>query len=203
VVVLPASAREVAAVVAYAARRGIPVIPFGAGTSLEGQVIPVAGGISLDLTRLDRVVAVRPTDLAATAQAGVTRRRLDAEAREHGLQFPIDPGADATLGGMAATNASGTTTVRYGGIRRHVLALEAVLGDGRVVRTGSRTAKSSAGYDLTALLVGSEGTLAAITELTARLPPRQRGHGSGACGIPRRRESVRRRRRPLSPAECS
>ncbi|HEY1370534.1 MAG TPA: FAD-linked oxidase C-terminal domain-containing protein [Gaiellaceae bacterium] len=171
VVVQPATTREVAAVVGAAARLRIPVVPFGSGTSLEGQVIPVEGGISLDLTRLDRVLAVHAADLSATVQAGVTRRRLDETVREHGLQFPVDPGADATLGGMAATNASGTTTVRYGGMRRHVLALEAVLGDGRVVRTGSRARKSSAGYDLTSLLVGSEGTLAVITELTLRLHP--------------------------------
>ncbi len=170
-VVLPASTREVAAVIALAAREGVPVVPFGAGTSLEGHVIPVAGGISLDLTRLDRILELRPSDLTATVQAGVTRRQLDAAARRHGLQFPVDPGADATLGGMAATNASGTTTVRYGGMRRQVLALEAVLGDAQVVRTGSRAAKSSAGYDITSLLVGSEGTLAVITELTVRLHP--------------------------------
>jgi D-lactate dehydrogenase (cytochrome) len=170
-VVLPTSTREVAAIVSLAAERGVPVVPFGAGTSLEGQVIPVTGGISLDLSGLDRIVVLRPHDLTATVQAGVTRLQLDAAARRHGLQFPVDPGADATLGGMAATNASGTTTIRYGGMRRNVLALEAVLGDGRVVRTGTRAAKSSAGYDLTSLLVGSEGTLAVITELTVRLYP--------------------------------
>lgn len=170
-VVLPTTVREVAGVVAAAGELGVAIVPFGAGTSLEGHVIPVHGGISLDLTRLDRVLAVRPDELTATVQAGVTRLQLAGVLRPLGLQFPVDPGADATLGGMAATNASGTTTIRYGGMRRNVLALEAVLGDGTVVRTGTRAAKSSAGYDLTSLLVGSEGTLAVITELTLRLHP--------------------------------
>ena len=171
VVVFPESAEEVAAVLAYADAARTPVVPFGAGTSLEGHVIPVHGGISLDLTRLDRIVDLRTEDLTATVQAGVTRSQLEAAAGPHGLWFPVDPGADATLGGMAATNASGTTTVRYGGMRAHVLALEVVLADGRIVRTGSRAVKSSAGYNLTSLFVGSEGTLGVITELTLRLHP--------------------------------
>ena len=152
-----------------AGSRGIPVTPFGAGTSLEGHVIPVRGGISLDLTRLDRIVEISPANLTATVQAGVTRLALQRAAGQHGLFFPVDPGADATLGGMAATNAAGTTTVRYGKMRANVLALEAVLPSGQVIRTGSRAAKTSAGYDLTGLLVGSEGTLAVITEVTVRL----------------------------------
>jgi D-lactate dehydrogenase (cytochrome) len=167
-VVYPESTAEVARVLAYANEHGIPVVPFGAGTSLEGHVIPTAGGISLDLTRMTRI-EIHPGDLSATAEPGVTRGALNRRAAEHGLQFPVDPGADASLGGMAATNASGTTTVRYGGMRAHVLALEVVLADGTVVRTGSRAFKTSAGYHLTSLFVGSEGTLGVITELTLRL----------------------------------
>src|SRR5262245_6080225 len=141
VVVFPDSTDEVSAVLAYADAAGVPVVPFGAGTSLEGHVIPLQGGISLDLSRLDEIVSLRPEDLTATVQAGVTRSKLEAAAGPLGLWFPVDPGADATIGGMAATNASGTTTVRYGGMRAHVLALEAVLPGGRVVRTGSRAVK--------------------------------------------------------------
>ena len=169
VVVFPESAEEVARVLAWANERGVPLTPFGAGTSLEGHVIPTRGGISLDLTRMDRVLELRPQDLLAVVQPGVMRNALNAAAGEHGLWFPVDPGADASLGGMAATNASGTTTVRYGGMRANVLALQVVLADGTTIRTGSRAAKSSAGYNLTGLFVGSEGTLGVITELTLRL----------------------------------
>ena len=149
----------------------MPVTPFAAGTSLEGHVIPVHGGISLDLSGMTGTLEISPGDLTATVSAGVTRLTLERAAGEHGLFFPVDPGADATLGGMAATNAAGTTTVRYGKMRNNLLALEAVLADGSIVRTGSRARKTSAGYDLTGLLVGSEGTLAVITELTLRLQP--------------------------------
>src|SRR5438874_11290420 len=171
VVVYPESTREVAAVLEYADRNGVPVTPFGAGTSLEGHVIPLQGGISLDLSGMSSILALRTEDLTVTVQPGVTRSQLEAAAGPHGLWFPVDPGADATLGGMAATNASGTTTVRYGGMRAYVLALEVVLAGGEVVRTGSRAAKTSAGYNLTSLFVGSEGTLGVITELTLRLHP--------------------------------
>jgi D-lactate dehydrogenase (cytochrome) len=169
VVLYPMSTAEVAAVLAVADERRLPVTPFGAGSSLEGHVIPVAGGISLDLTRMDRILRIEPENLIATVQAGVTRSALERAAAAHGLFFPVDPGADATLGGMAATNAAGTTTVRYGKMRANVLALEAVLPGGKVIHTGARAPKTSAGYDLTGLLVGSEGTLAVITELTVRL----------------------------------
>ena len=170
-VVRPSSTGDVSAVLVLASEHGVPVTAYGAGTSLEGHVIPVHGGISLDLSRLDRIVEISPENLTATVQAGVTRQALARAAGEHGLFFPVDPGADASLGGMAATNAAGTTTVRYGKMRANTLALEAVLADGRVVSTGSRAAKTSAGYDLTGLLIGSEGTLAVITELTVRLRP--------------------------------
>jgi D-lactate dehydrogenase (cytochrome) len=170
-VVYPTSTAEVARVLAVADEHRIPITPFGAGTSLEGHVIPVRGGISLDLTRLDRIVELSPANLTATVQAGVTRLALERAAGEHGLFFPVDPGADATLGGMAATNAAGTMTVRYGKMRANILALEAVLAGGHVIRTGSRAVKTSAGYDLTGLLVGSEGTLAVITEVAVRLHP--------------------------------
>lgn len=169
VVVYPLSTEDVSRVLALANERRVPVTPFGAGTSLEGHVIPTAGGISLDLSRLDRILSIAPADLTATVQPGATRSALARAAGEHGLVFPVDPGADATLGGMAATNAAGTTTIRYGKMRANVLALEAVLPGGRVIRTGSRAPKTSAGYDVTSLLVGSEGTLAVITELTLRL----------------------------------
>jgi D-lactate dehydrogenase (cytochrome) len=169
VVVYPQTTAEVARILALAHEQRIPVTPFGAGSSLEGHVIPVAGGISLDLTRMDRILALSPADLTAAVQAGVRRSLLNRAAGEHGLFFPVDPGADATLGGMAATNAAGTTTFRYGKMRAQVLALEVALPGGRVIRTGSRAPKTSAGYDLTGLFVGSEGTLGVITELTVRL----------------------------------
>jgi len=168
VVVFARSREDVVAVLAHAREHDAPVVAFGAGSSLEGETLPVHGGISLDVSGLD-ALEIRSADLQATVGAGVTRTALNAAAGEHGLWFPVDPGADATLGGMAATNASGTTTVRYGSMRQNVLGLEVVLADGRVVRTGSRTVKTSAGYDVGQLFVGSEGTLGIITEVTLRL----------------------------------
>ncbi|HET9675122.1 MAG TPA: FAD-linked oxidase C-terminal domain-containing protein [Gaiellaceae bacterium] len=169
VVVFPESTEDVARVLAWANDERVPVVPFGAGTSLEAHVIPVHGGISLDLSRMNRVLEVLPGDLQVRVQPGVLRSEVNVAVAEHGLWFPVDPGADASLGGMAATNASGTTTVRYGGMRPNVLGLEAVLADGTVIRPGTRTVKTSAGYDLRSLFVGSEGTLGVITELTLRL----------------------------------
>ena len=168
-VVYASSTEEVSRVLAIASERRVAVTPFGAGSSLEGHVIPTQGGISLDLSRMNRVLEIAAEDLSATVQAGVTRTQLERAAGDYGLFFPVDPGADATLGGMAATNAAGTTTIRYGKMRANVLALEAVLADGTIIRTGSGARKTSAGYDLTGLLVGSEGTLGVITEVRVRL----------------------------------
>jgi len=170
-VVCPESRDEVAEVLRFANERGVPVVPFGEGSSLEAHTIPVHGGISLDLGRMDEIVEVRPDDFVVRVQPGVTHEHLNAKLKEHGLFFPVDPGWDASLGGMAGTNASGTNAVRYGVMRDQVLDLEVVLADGTVVRTGGMAMKSSAGYHLTGLFVGSEGTLGVFTELTLRLYP--------------------------------
>ncbi len=170
-VAYPAGTEEVAAAVRACAAHGLPVVAWGAGTSLEGNALAVRGGLILNLSNMTDVIEVHAEDFAATVQAGVRREQLNAALKGTGLHFPIDPGADATLGGMAATRASGTTAVRYGTMRANVISVTAVLATGDVVRTAQRAPKSSAGYDLTALLVGSEGTLGIITELTVRLHP--------------------------------
>ena len=184
VVVLPRSVQEAAAIVSVAAAHRVPVIPFGAGTSLEGHVAALAGGISVDMRELDHISAPSLENLDVVVGAGVTRRALDARLRPEGVFFSVDPGADATIGGMVATGASGTTTVRYGAMRENVIALTVIDARGRIVRTHSRARKSSAGYDLTRLMIGSEGTLGLICEATLRIHPIPEATAAAQCTFP-------------------
>ncbi len=190
-VVFAECTQDVADAVALAARYHVPVIPFGVGSSLEGHLLAVQGGISVDVSRMNKVISINAEDLTVTVQPGVTRKQLNDEIKSTGLFFPIDPGADASLGGMCATRASGTNAVRYGTMRENVLALEVVTASGEVIRTGTRAKKSAAGYDLTRLFVGSEGTLGVMTEITLRIYPLPEAVSAAICSFPSIEAAVR------------
>ena len=183
-VVFCESTDDVVAVVQLADRHAVPVIPFGVGSSLEGHLLAVQGGVSIDVSRMNKVLAVNAEDLTVTVQAGVVRTQVNDEIRHTGLFFPIDPGADASIGGMCATRASGTNAVRYGTMRENVLGLTVVTAQGGVIHTGTRARKSSAGYDLTRLMVGSEGTLGVMTEITLRVYPLPEAMSAATCTFP-------------------